>query len=219
MEKYIYKIENLLNHKKYIGQTKNPKRRFREHKSMSGDDSNTKALYLAIKKYGIENFSFEIIEKTSYYNEREKYWISHYDSFRNGYNMTEGGENPPILTKENHPMCEHTQEDIDKIVFLLKNTKTSVKDIAKLMNYNISSINRINTGELWKDDSLEYPIRKLQSKQGLIERANQIKNDLINTTLTQKEIAKKYGVGRTTVTAINNGQNYKDNNLSYPLRK
>ena len=219
MEKYIYKIENLLNHKKYIGQTNDPKRRFKEHKNMSENGSNVKILYLAIKKYGIENFSFEIIEKTPYYNEREKYWISHYDSFRNGYNMTEGGENPPVLAKENHPMCKHTQEDIDKIIFLLKNTKTSVKDIAKIMNYNVSSINRINIGELWKDDNLEYPIRKLQSKQGLIERANQIKNDLINTNLTQKEIAKKYGVGRTTITAINNGQNYKDNNLSYPLRK
>ncbi|MBP3801427.1 MAG: helix-turn-helix domain-containing protein [Clostridia bacterium] len=30
-----------------------------------------------------------------------------------------------------------------------------------------------------------------------------------NTTLTQKEIAKKYNVSRTTVTAINNGQNHK----------
>ena len=66
---------------------------------------------------------------------------------------------------------------------------------------------------------MDYPLRKLQSKQGLAERANQIKYDLINTTLSQSQIAKKYGVGRTTVTAINNGQNYKDEKLTYPLRK
>ena len=40
-----------------------------------------------------------------------------------------------------------------------------------------------------------------------------------NTNLTQKEIALKYNVGRTTITAINNGQNFRDNNLNYPLRK
>ena len=33
------------------------------------------------------------------------------------------------------------------------------------------------------------------------------------------KIAEKYGCGRTTVTAINNGQNHKQNNLIYPLRK
>ena len=44
-------------------------------------------------------------------------------------------------------------------------------------------------------------------------------DDLLNTNLTQKEIALKYNVGRTTITAINNGQNFKDNNLNYPLRK
>ena len=73
MEKYIYKIENLLNHKKYIGQTSNPKRRFQEHRSQSLSNGETKILYLAFNKYGIENFSFEILEQTKDYNEREKY--------------------------------------------------------------------------------------------------------------------------------------------------
>ena len=36
--------------------------------------------------------------------------------------------------------------------------------------------------------------------------------------MTQKQIAQKYGVGRTTVTAINNGQNHKKEGLKYPLR-
>ena len=44
-------------------------------------------------------------------------------------------------------------------------------------------------------------------------------NDLLNTTWTQKAIAEKYGCARSTVTAINNGQNNKKENLQYPLRK
>ena len=58
-----------------------------------------------------------------------------------------------------------------------------------------------------------------QTKINKAERANLIINDLLNTTLTQNQIASKYGVGRTTITAINNGQNFYDANLSYPLRK
>lgn len=159
MEKYIYKIENLINHKIYIGQTNNYKRRFIEHKNR-GYKKDTKVLYYAFDKYGIENFDFSIIEFVKNYNEREKYWIKYYDSFENGYNMTEGGEEPPVFHGENHHLATHTQIDNDYIVYLLKETNISIKDIAKLTNYNTSSINRINKGEMWHQDNLEYPIRK-----------------------------------------------------------
>ena len=51
------------------------------------------------------------------------------------------------------------------------------------------------------------------------ERALKIIDDLLFTNLTQKEIGKKYGLGRTAITAINTGQNYKQPELNYPLRK
>lgn len=46
-----------------------------------------------MNKYGISNFTFEIIEECDKQslNEREIYWIEYYDSFHNGYNMTIGG--------------------------------------------------------------------------------------------------------------------------------
>ena len=69
------------------------------------------------------------------------------------------------------------------------------------------------------DSTLNYPIRKENTKIDRNKRAKMIINDLLNTDLTQKEIALKYNVSRTTVTAINNGQNFIDNNLNYPLRK
>lgn len=73
MEKYIYKITNLINGKSYIGQTNDYKRRFREHREKNYKESD-KLLYKAFDKYGIENFSFEVIEdKTPNYNDREKY--------------------------------------------------------------------------------------------------------------------------------------------------
>ena len=56
----IYKIENLINHKVYIGQSKDIKSRFNQHKSAE----TNKHLKHSFEKYGIENFSFEIIKET-----------------------------------------------------------------------------------------------------------------------------------------------------------
>lgn len=217
--KYIYKIENLINHKIYIGQTNNPKRRFQEHRVKGYEADTHKVLYYAFNKYGLDNFNFEIIEETENADEREKYWIKYYDSFENGYNMTEGGDKPPIHTGIEHPQCTHSLDEIELVKKLLINTKLTTKEIANIANYNTSSVNRINSGELHYDNSLTYPLRKDQTKINKQERAKNIINDLLNTNLTQKQIAEKYGVGRTTITAINNGQNFHDINLSYPLRK
>lgn len=56
----IYKIENLINHKVYIGQSIDIERRFRNHIN----NEVSPHLKRAFEKYGIENFSFEIIKET-----------------------------------------------------------------------------------------------------------------------------------------------------------
>jgi group I intron endonuclease len=219
MKKFIYKITNMVNGKIYIGQTTDWKRRFSEHKARGYGQESNKILYLAFDKYGIENFNFEVIEECENYNEREKYWIKYYNCILpNGYNMTEGGEEPPLNKKENSPFATHTQADVDKVVDLLLNTKMIYKDIARVTNYDVSTIKRINSGKLWYDDKYNYPLRKEHSKNFVEERAKNIINDLLNTKMTQKEIAAKYGVARSTVTAINSGQNNHDPELNYPLR-
>lgn len=220
MTKFIYKITNRLNGKIYIGQTTNPTRRFQEHRGKGYGQDNEKILYKAFNKYGINNFSFEIIEEVENYNEREKYWIEFYDCITpKGYNMTEGGENPPTFHGEEHPLCTHSEEIVEVVKRMLKTTKISPKEIAKATGYNTSSVNRINLGELWFDENEVYPLRKSGTTQGKEERCLSIINDLLYTNMTQKEIASKYGVSRTTVTALNRGQNFRQTNLNYPLRK
>lgn len=87
----IYKITNLLNRKIYIGQSINIQNRWEDHKYYSSNEHT--ALQAAFKKYGISNFSFEIIEECSKeeLDEKEIYWIKFYDSYNNGYNLTKGG--------------------------------------------------------------------------------------------------------------------------------
>lgn len=96
----IYKITNKINGKCYIGKSTNIHHRWIEHKSLSREIKNggdEYAIHCAIRKYSIENFSFEIIEECSleHLNEKEKYWIEYYNSYENGYNETLGGDGGP----------------------------------------------------------------------------------------------------------------------------
>ena len=95
----IYKITNTKNGMIYIGQTtRSVKERFGEH--MKSD-------YLigrAIRKYGVENFTVEVIEECAtpeQLNEREIFWIAKLNTKHpHGYNMTDGGEGATGLTEE-----------------------------------------------------------------------------------------------------------------------
>ena len=56
---YIYKIENLVNSKVYIGFTNNPTTRWSDHKKIIKKDK--RPLYKSMLKHGVENFSFDVI--------------------------------------------------------------------------------------------------------------------------------------------------------------
>ena len=62
----IYKITNLINNNAYIGLSINIEKRWLAHKERSQDVFNKeydKILYKAFRKYGIDNFKFEILEE------------------------------------------------------------------------------------------------------------------------------------------------------------
>ena len=74
----VYKITNNITGEFYIGSSKNIKKRWHKHRSLSGQKQlpNSK-LYKAMASYGLDNFTFEIIEKTDNLREREQYYIEH----------------------------------------------------------------------------------------------------------------------------------------------
>lgn len=93
----IYKVTNTINNKCYIGKAKNIYKRFSTHKTNSRlpkpDKRSSPLLYYALNKYGIDKFTFEIIEELELnediLKERELYWMDYYNSYENccGYNL------------------------------------------------------------------------------------------------------------------------------------
>ena len=88
----IYKIVNCVNGKIYIGQSIDIKQRFSSHKSNAFNKDFNYPLYNALRKYGIANFEFIIIEEVisiQNLDEREQYWLDHYKAYdrKVGYNI------------------------------------------------------------------------------------------------------------------------------------
>ena len=89
----IYKITNNQNNKVYIGQTiRTLEERFRRHKNDALNNVIDTHFARAIRYYGPEAFSAEIIdtaETQEELNEKERFWIHHYNSIEEGYNETD----------------------------------------------------------------------------------------------------------------------------------
>lgn len=142
----IYKITNLINNKVYIGQSRCIKKRWKNHK-ITYHNSNDKAynypLYRAMRKYGIENFQFEIIENCSIaeLNDKEKYWINYYHSNNDnyGYNQDDGGNASHSLK------LNDTQ--VNEIIDALLHTEISQYDLAEKYQVDQSFISCINNGK------------------------------------------------------------------------
>jgi group I intron endonuclease len=94
---HIYKITNTVNNKMYIGQTiqKNPKMRWYDHCARTRRGQNNH-LYNSMRLYGIENFSWEVIDSANTLDElnnKEQYWLDEYRKITEVYNLREAGGN------------------------------------------------------------------------------------------------------------------------------
>lgn len=90
----IYKITNTINGKCYIGQSIDIAARLAAHKNLCPSNYEYDSpLHQDIRAFGLNNFTFEILEECSIenLNKREIYWISQFHSFDSGYNQTRGG--------------------------------------------------------------------------------------------------------------------------------
>lgn len=134
----IYCIENIINNKKYIGQSIHIKERWTKHiAELNNGTHHNDYLQKAWNKYGEENFSFYILEECSInlLDEKEICYINKYDSMNRsyGYNLTSGGQ----LRKNSI-----SKETRDKISHAVKNS---------YVNSELKEIRRLQRLEYWAD--------------------------------------------------------------------
>ena len=87
----IYKITNISNDMCYVGQAANIAERWRQHikRGIGAETPTRNKLYPAMASFGVENFTFEIIEECdrSLLNDREDYWQDYFHAKDFGYSI------------------------------------------------------------------------------------------------------------------------------------
>lgn len=235
----IYKIENLINKKVYIGQSKDIYKRYHNHHK--SDCYNNKSpsynfqIYQAIRKYGEENFSITVLELCDLeeLDEKEIFWIKYYDSFKNGYNATEGGQfwTPSIHSKEiemkrriireknqslkgqNHPRAKLPNSEVILIRqrYIDGETVEQIyKDYKEIYN-NILVFKRIIFGQSYKEvgnipnkENIRYTNSKLT-----IEQVKEIRYRYENENVSYAKLAKEYLVSSSSISNIIQRKTYK----------
>ena len=148
MKKDIYIIKNSVNDKVYIGQAKDAAERWLSHvynaKHENKISKEKQIIHKAMMKYGIDKFHYEILEyQVSNYDEREIYWIKHFNSIvPNGYNIAVGGNGMGAGCESVNSVfslyCEFNKKAIDsKISKIIDNYQ-----VEKLLQIDILMLNR-----------------------------------------------------------------------------
>ena len=230
--KVIYIYTNNINGHQYIGQTNNIKKRFNGHKSDSynmNSHSYNYPLHNAIRKYGINNFTFEVLESgltQEEANEREKYWIQKKKTHvsQGGYNISLGGDGCLLERISWEKLKERgrvfTGEEIELIQNKLINGE-KYNDIIKYFAPRLtrSFLSNLNKGVNYKNPSLNYPLKKdFSGERGFTkEEIKQIKED-IKSKKTYSEIQQKWGIKSAGfLSMVNSGKYYFDPLEKYPL--
>lgn len=148
---YIYKISNTINSQLYIGKTSNSlSKRWNEHLSSSKDCTINSKLYNAMRKYGSDKFKIDILEECNneVLNQKEIEYIRKYDTFKNGYNMTMGGEGQAVI-----------EYDKSKIIEMF-NKGMSLNSIKRELGVNGRAVNYIIKDSL-KEIAFENECKRL----------------------------------------------------------
>lgn len=207
----IYKITNPKG-KIYIGQSRNLEHRLNDYINVNEWIKEQRKIYNSLKKYGSKHHTFEILEECSedILNEREIFWIKHFDSILNGLNIKLGG----IGGRHS----EETKQKIRKALTGKKQSKETIEKRSKSLSglkrseeskRNISNGKKgkpLTWGEKIKESKLinKYtPTEetKLKLRNNNVKPINQfdLNGNLINTYFSAKEAERQIGINAVSI--------------------
>lgn len=196
MKGLIYIIKNNVNKKVYIGKTyNNLTTRFNEHlRDSRKKRCENRAIYSAINKHGEDSFFIELLEdniEEELLEEREIYYINKYDSYKNGYNCTLGGDGKRYILYTDDQVIE------------MYNKHKSIKMAAKELQISIDTVSMI----LHKNNiEIIHP----NNKKILIVELNKTFNSITECAKYLMDIGKSKAKDTNSV-AINIKRSIKNN--------
>lgn len=210
----IYKIQ-FPNGKVYIGQSVNYKNRWREHLREAARGNDLK-VYRAMRKYNVTIEAFSIIEDNitsqDEASSKEIYYIQEFNSIKNGYNITEGGQCGNGLYGESHPNHILTDDQIKEIREIRAAKTYTMKEVYAfyddLMSY--SGFQKIWLYESRPEIASELNTQELRDFYSVDKRAIKGENHFLSKLTTEEviKVRNQYWVEGLEMKEIY--ENYKD---------
>ena len=219
----IYKIENMIDHKVYIGQSVRVEQRWKEHISYThGPQYRNYPLYNAMNKYGIDNFSFTVLEEceADQLYSREQYWIDYYNStdLAKGYNLRNAQGPEDYFSK-----AKLTKED----VIFIRNCQLDGIPRRDVYKYFKDKISLSGFSQCWVGKSWAYimpeAVQYIKDNHNVLQSSTKhVRATLSRETVIQIRTLKKQGVNcyqahkqfkdipETTFRRVWNNVTYKD---------
>ncbi len=207
----IYKITNLINKKILFGQTvQEPSVRWAQYKWNWKKKHKNQHIYNAFSKYGIENFTFEVIDTNAknmeQLNNLEIFYIEMWKTQdRNiGYNIQPGGLNKAM-----------TEETKKKISDINRGRQTALGrkwTDEQRIKFSLATTGKKRSEEQKNNMKVARPsiagIKNHNAKLTMIQVA-EIIEEYKQGNITYKQLCKKYNVSYSTITKVLNGHSYK----------
>lgn len=223
MNSGIYKFTSKTTGLSYIGQSVDIERRYHEHKIV--DDGYS--FHNAIKEHGWEDFVFEVLEycDKDKLNDREKYWISYYNTYYHGYNETSGGEGKHSSGKKK-PVAQYDLDGNFIAVYeseLDAERKLGIKSKASNISRACSGQAYMSNGYQWRfvTNNIDYknnigkcPKKALYTKINKVAQCDLETHEIIQVFNSISEASRITNVDRRSISAVCNGR-YKSSGGYY----
>lgn len=221
---YIYALENLQNHKLYIGVTsETPKQRFQRHVNLSKRDKGY-TIQQAIRKYGRDSFEVIILTTASDAQsafELEKKYIQWFDTCEGvGYNDTIGGLGVVNLHSTEYGKSEFTEKEVFSLrKRFVEEQPLSTYEMAEKLDVTAKGLHSMLVGDTYSDievpDGMEAAMRiRNEGSNSPVAKLSEsdvikIRNKYANGKATQKDLAKQFDVSSHQISRIVRGKRWK----------